>query len=181
MTAHKIYKASAPGSLMLLGEHAVLHGRPALVAAVNRRITVTLRPRRDGQVHLRSSLGRWQGSLDNLEPTGPFRFVLAVLRSRRHNLPGGFTLRVSSNFSDRVGLASSAAVTVAAHAVLDAWLGRCPHPLARVAVARATIRTVQGCGSGADAAAAVFGGLLYYRAQPLEIEKLPWLPPVRTR
>ena len=41
-----VYTASAPGSLMLFGEHAVLHGHAALVAAVDRRVTVTLRPRR---------------------------------------------------------------------------------------------------------------------------------------
>ena len=36
--------ASAPGKLVLLGEYAVLEGAPALVLAVNRRATATLRP-----------------------------------------------------------------------------------------------------------------------------------------
>ena len=35
-------KTSAPGSLMLLGEHAVLHGKQALVGSINRRIYVEL-------------------------------------------------------------------------------------------------------------------------------------------
>ena len=37
-------RAKAPGSLMLLGEHAVLFDKPALVSAINKYITVTMTP-----------------------------------------------------------------------------------------------------------------------------------------
>jgi len=37
-------RASAPGKLILIGEHAVVHGQPALVTAVDRRLTVHLTP-----------------------------------------------------------------------------------------------------------------------------------------
>ena len=42
--AQKSYSATAPGSLMLLGEHAVLAGKSALVCAVNKRMRITLTP-----------------------------------------------------------------------------------------------------------------------------------------
>ena len=40
-------KASAPGSLMLMGEHAVLRGQPAIVCAISKRMKIKLKPRAD--------------------------------------------------------------------------------------------------------------------------------------
>ena len=37
-----IYLGSAPGTLMLFGEHAVLRGKQAICCAVNQRIHVSL-------------------------------------------------------------------------------------------------------------------------------------------
>lgn len=51
------YKASAPGSLMLLGEYAVMHDYPALVCAIDKRITVTLVPSDDEVIEIDSALG----------------------------------------------------------------------------------------------------------------------------
>ena len=165
---------SAPGSLMLMGEHAVLYGRRALVVAINRRLRVTLRRRTDRRVCLRSALGTWNTTLDALDIRPPFRFVLAALRRHRSALAAGVDVQIESDFSHEVGFGSSAAVTVAllqALAVLYYPRQRRP-PGWLFLEARRVIRAVQGVGSGADAAASVHGGLVLYRAAPLLIRRL---------
>lgn len=172
------FKASAPGSLMLLGEHAVLHGKYALVCAAHRRIHVALRPRDDRVIRLLSNLGECATDLDRLTDRREFRFVAEVIRLYRRRMRSGFDLRIRSEFSHKVGLGSSAAVTVAAAAAIRAWLGlrRDPRQLLRDAIR--VIRAVQGVGSGADAAASVFGGIVLYRAQPLDVQPLGRLHPI---
>ncbi|MDD2236061.1 MAG: galactokinase family protein, partial [Kiritimatiellae bacterium] len=51
---------SAPGTLMLMGEHAVLRGAPALACAVDQRIQVDLQCRRDGRLRIESALGTYE-------------------------------------------------------------------------------------------------------------------------
>jgi len=164
---------------MLLGEHAVLHGREALVTAVNRRVEVILQPRDDGDVVIHSALGHYRGPLSKLQIEPPFRFILAALSEQSTLLPGGVDLTVRSEFSDKVGLASSAAVTVATHAALESLAtDRPPEPETVFERALGTIRSVQGMGSGADVAAAVWGGTVAYRAEPRSIRRLRSLCPL---
>jgi mevalonate kinase len=117
------FKASAPGSLMLLGEYAVLYGKSALVCAVDRRITVTLTPRSDQQIHIVSNLGNLTLALNQLKVTAPFQFVTAVLKKFRRQMTGGCDITITADFSDQIGLGSSAAVTTAMVAAVTRWLG----------------------------------------------------------
>lgn len=164
---------SAPGKLMLFGEHAVLHGGLAVVCAVNRRIRVRLQPRNDGVFHLRSQLGEWQGEAKDLHPTGLWRFPLAALAEAGSRIEDGVEIEIKSDFPPDVGLGSSAAVTVALCAALRALTGM-PHqsgPLLKMALR--VVRAAQGgVGSGADLAAAIYGGVLAYRAAPRAIRQL---------
>lgn len=60
-------KASAPGSLMLMGEHAVLYGHKALVFAINKRISATLSSISKPLISIRSQLGNYEISFDEFE------------------------------------------------------------------------------------------------------------------
>ena len=170
------YSASAPGSLMLLGEYAVLHDKFAVVCAVDKRISVRLVPRPDKVISIRSTLGELTTTLDALQPQPPFHFVLATLQSYQRRLPSGCDVHIKADFSAQIGFASSAAVTTALLAVLRQWLQLELTPAAMIRRVRAIIRQVQGVGSGADAAACVLGGLIAYRARPFIADKLPGQP-----
>ena len=175
-------RASAPGSLMLLGEHAVLHGRRALVCAINKRITVELLQCLEKVVRIHSDLGNYEAPLDALTDHPDFRFVLDAVK--QYPLEQGIELKIESEFSSDIGFGSSAAVTVATHAVLmdlvgtplrgvRGPLGERSLPLEELFKrSLATIHRVQGRGSGADVAASVFGGVVAYRAEPMEIVPL---------
>lgn len=170
--------ASAPGSLMLLGEHAVLHGRRALVCAINKRITVSIFQCSEEVVRIHSGLGDYEAPLDKLTDHPDFRFVLDAVR--QYPLEQGIELKIESEFSSDIGFGSSAAVTVATHAALmkqgDCYKNCSRSPVANESFNKielfkrslATIRRVQGRGSGADVAASVFGGVVAYRAEPFE-------------
>lgn len=173
------YRASAPGSMMMLGEYAVLHGSPALVCAVDKRITVTLTPRQDKAIHLHSDLhGHLITDLSTLPVEKPFHFVSAAIKQFHKSTRAGFDLHIASDFSDRVGFGSSAAVTVATLAALAAWHEKELSSIELLRQARQVIRHVQGTGSGADVAASVYGGMVVYHAQPLYAEKCDVTHPI---
>ena len=172
------FKASAPGKLMLLGEHAVLHGKRCLVCAVSQRMHVHVTPRHDGLVTIASDLGEYSSALADLTPNAKFKFVLAAIQQQADEMSRGIDIRITSDFSDNVGLGSSAAVTAALTAALFAMLGK---PFSREEIFRQSlkvIRSIQGVGSGADLAASVYGGILAYRMQPLEIRPLEGSYPI---
>ena len=158
-------RASAPGTLMLLGEHAVLQGAKALVLAVDKRIRVRLSPQSARMVRIDSALGSYESSLDLLREDERFRFVLAAIGQFKERVPSGFSLTIDSDFSHQLGLGSSAAVTVAVLAVLNYWLEQRCDPQQLFAHARRAMLEVQGRGSGADLAAAIEGGLVTYQQQ----------------
>ncbi len=169
----EVIKASAPGKIMLLGEHAVLHGRRCLVAAVNRRIYLTVKKRPDRQLTIRSQLGEFHAEIDDLEIREPFQFVLTVVARYRNRLETGIDIEINSDFSERIGFGSSAAVTVAATAAMHVLLNESLLPENLFSESCSIVREVQGTGSGADVAASVYGGVLAYRQDPLDILELP--------
>ena len=170
---------------MLLGEHAVLHGRRALVCAIDQRMTVECFQTLEKTVRIFSDLGTYESPIDQLEDHPDFRFVLGAVK--QYPQEKGIELKITSDFSSDIGFGSSAAVTVATHAALmnsprswtsateDCRAGAETPPFNKMDLFKrslATVHRVQGRGSGADVAASVFGGVVAYRADPLEISPM---------
>jgi phosphomevalonate kinase len=159
---------TAPGKLVLLGEYAVLDGFPAIVAAVNRRATGQFVPGRSPESPLVDIAVRQ--AKDALGPN-------------RSALPRGSVLVDTSAFfapnGTKMGIGSSAATAaVSVGAVLEmAGLSVTDSMDLIFNVALASHREAQGgLGSGADVAAAVYGGMIHYTrggSGPATIRRLP--------
>ena len=167
--------ASAPGSLMISGEHAVVYGYPAIVCAIAQRVAVTLSSRDDGHIYIHSALGDYHARAGLLHADARLRFVLACLE--RYPTSGALTLHIESALDPTLGLGSSAAVTVATLAALAQYTAADASLPALHEQALAIIRSLQGRGSGADLAASLWGGMIAYQNQPqVSVTPLP-LPP----
>ena len=171
-------RATVPGNLMLMGEHAVLHGKQALACAVTDSMRVILKPRTDTRIRIFSDLGECETEVSRIHIVSPFRFVLTGVAHFRDRLPSGFDLHIESDFSDDVGYGSSAAVPLGTQAVLSAWMGEPADPDTLFQKSLAVVRAVQGRGSGADVAASAFGGMVAYRMEPVTIEPLRRTHPI---
>ena len=172
-------KVRVPGSLMLMGEHAVLHGELAIAMAAANFVEISLTPRVDQRISIDSELAQYSSELDKLEDEPKLSFVLAAIRQQQTQLKAGFDLSIRSGFSHTVGLGSSAAVTTGVVALLAKYGGKELAPEALFERALAVVHQVQGGrGSGTDLVASIFGGLVAYRVEPREIRRLPGLPPV---
>ncbi len=172
--ALRLYRYAAPGSLMLFGEHAVLHGYPALVGAVDQTITVELKPdQQSACCQIDSHLGQAVYTLAKpikIEP--PFQYLLAIIQHYQNQIQHGFTLKITSQFSSTVGLGSSSAVTVAALACMHQWLGLSCQLVDLFRIARQLVRAQQGQASGADIAASLLGGVVLFRGDLNQSERM---------
>ncbi|HSG02120.1 MAG TPA: GHMP kinase [Marinobacterium sp.] len=168
-----------PGSLMLMGEHAVLHGELAIALATDKFIYIELHSRSDRQVLIDSELAQYSAELEQLSADSRLSFVLAAIEQQREHLPGGFKLCIRSEFSHEVGLGSSAAVTAGVVAALSHFCGETLTHEQLFERSLGVVHRVQGGrGSGTDLVASIFGGLVAYRVRPREIRRMPGLPPI---
>src|SRR5437667_10792041 len=104
---------------MLLGEYAVLHGKHAVVCAVDKRIQVQLTARHDNTISISSSLGMTQFQLNAINIAEPFQFVASVFKHFKSLMSYGCDIEIQSDFSEKIGFGSSAAVTVAMMACMN--------------------------------------------------------------
>ena len=185
--------ATAPGKAVLLGEYAVVDGQPALAMAVERRARVTAAacPRAASRVEVPqlglgpvafgwSDDGRlcWPGEDAQLPAFARCRELMTwVFERDGKNWSPDAGLQVcidTAALFDRVGgeqiklgLGSSAAVTLALTAALQGMLGvqdAIEPGIGRLKRLLETYRRAQGGqGSGIDLAASLYGGVIRYQ------------------
>jgi mevalonate kinase len=158
--------ASAPGKVILFGEHFVVHGSPAIVASIDLRATAAVERVVSGGVRLSD------GSCDN-----------PAVRAAEHILSRlgvsmSLVIEIKSKIPQGVGLGSSAAVAASSSAAtLHLLAERLDHSLVLEASHEGE-KTVHYMPSGIDTSIATFGGAgLYtrsggYKKLSIELEEI---------
>jgi mevalonate kinase len=159
--------ASAPGKVILFGEHAVVFHKPALAMAVDRRARVEVRKTDQNNIFIEIPDLDVEGTLPRggkLETsgsgkTGILRYITQALKLM--GVEGGVEVKVELEIPIGAGLGSSAAITVATLAALGQLTGR---KLDKGELARQAHQVeleVQGAASPMDTAVSTHGGIVY--------------------
>ena len=185
------FALSTPGKVILMGEHAAVYGRPALVAAVDRR-TAVLVTGSDGDglvldlpdlgVHEATTWsameraadearGRWQSfqrgecgvaDVSTRDPSTLVRVAIGEAITFLGKAPSlGAQIRVTSELPVGGGLGSSASVAVALAAAVCQLSGHTIKFEELDAVALEIERRQHGTPSGVDSATVLRGGVLW--------------------
>lgn len=171
--------ATAPGKIILFGEHAVVYGRPAIAAPVNQvkaRAVVMAKPDAPaGEILLQAPDIGLQARLSDLPQKHPLAFtVRSVLAELGIARAPACIVRVTSTIPRAAGLGSGAAVSVATIRAFSTFLG---HPLADVrvsALAYEVEKLHHGTPSGIDNTVVTYAlPVFFQRDQPIEILQLP--------
>lgn len=168
---------TAPGKLLLAGEYAVLRGGVAVVAAMDRRASARLADAAGVRSPFLTAVAQRIGELWGKDHPAAHAAARVVVDTAAFSQGG-----------QKLGLGSSAAATVAATAAALAGGGLEVEREQVLALATAAHGDAQGQrgsrGSGADIAAATYGGLLQFRLgapgpvlSPLPVpSSVQWLP-----
>ena len=156
--------ASAPGKIILFGEHAVVYGRPALaVPVIDVQANATVIENRLGTIRIETPGTGLNADLQALPPNHPLAAVTrAVLGALGIVHPPSFTMRIESTIPVASGLGSGAAVSVAAIRALASFLG-CVMPDEKVnALAFEIEKLHHGTPSGIDNTVVTYAKPVYF-------------------
>lgn len=151
---------SVPGKIHLMGEHAVVYGKPALLAAINRRLTVTV------------------GEGENTA-TGYVSDISAIVQKHFH-VQKEFHITIDSDIPEGYHLGSSAAVAVGVVSAVTYFLKKVWNPTLFNQLAYEAEKMKHGNPSGGDNTIVTMGGFIWYRKE-LEFLKSIWQFPFKTK
>ncbi len=159
-------KASAPGKIILFGEHFVVHGVKAVLGAINKRVTVISKKNETQSILIKSSLGEKtipiSESLENIDSMFKPFFFIAKKIINENSFSNGIDIEIQSEIPIGAGLGSSSACCVAAAASISNLFSNLQkNQILDLAIAAE--QTIFPNTSGADCTVSVFGGIIDYQ------------------
>lgn len=148
------------GKVILVGEHGVVYGRPALAAGLGRGVRATAARAEADVLHARGGALRHGPSAEGEEPLArAFHAVLSAYGPRPFPAAVEFDVGIPAG----AGLGCSAAIGVAVVGALDELYGTERAPEALGAYCLAWEKVFHGNPSGVDNTMAAVGGIAVYR------------------
>jgi mevalonate kinase len=169
------YSATAPGKVILFGEHAVVYGRPALavpVLQVKAKAIVMAEPRAPrGQVKIIAPNIELETTLDRLPEDHPLAVVIhkGAEAMQINHIPA-CSITITSTIPIASGMGSGAAVSVAILRALAALVGRPLNDEQISAVVFQAEQIYHGTPSGIDNSVITYARPVYFiKGKPIEI------------
>ena len=156
-------KASAPGKVILFGEHFVVYGVKAILCSINKRVTVTAEKTSERKIIINSEIGNLILEPNKLiseinSPLKPF-YYLANKAIKNQNT--GIEIKINSEIPLGAGLGSSSACCVAgAAAIFKLFENVSKEKILELAIEAE--RTIFENTSGADCTVCTYGGIIEY-------------------
>jgi len=155
--------ASAPAKIILFGEHFVVHGTKAILAAIDKRVTVTSTFTDNKTIKVNSQLGTIEVPISYEEVKNEFRpFVyLANKMINSNQNVNGLEITIDSDIPIGVGLGSSSACCVAAAgSIFGLFKEWSSEDILKMSIE--SEKTIFPDTSGADCTVCTYGGMIEY-------------------
>ena len=157
--------ASAPAKIILFGEHFVVHGTKAILAAIDKRVTVTTTFTENKTIKINSELGTIEVPISSSHEEvknefRPFVYLANKIINSDQNV-SGLEITIDSDIPIGVGLGSSSACCVAAVASICGLFNE----LSSEEILKMSIeaeKTIFPDTSGADCTVCTHGGVIEY-------------------
>ena len=157
--------ASAPGKIILFGEHFVVHGTPAILAAIDKRVTVTSTFTENKTLKINSQLGTLEVPISSSHEKAKSEFkpfiYLANKMINSHQDVNGLEITINSDIPIGVGLGSSSACCVAATASISGLFKELSSE-ENLKMSIEAEKTIFPDTSGADCTVCTYGGIIEY-------------------
>ena len=156
-------KASAPGKVILFGEHFVVYGVKAILCSINKRVTVTAEKTSERKISINSEIGSLILEPNKLiskinSPLKPFYYLA---NKAIKNQDTGIEIKIKSEIPLGAGLGSSSACCVAgAAAIFKLFEDVSKERILELAIEAE--RTIFENTSGADCTVCTYGGIIEY-------------------
>ena len=157
--------ASAPAKIILFGEHFVVHGTKAILAAIDKRVTVTSAFTDNNIIRVNSELGTLNVPVSSpyeevKSEFRPFVYLANEMITSNQNV-NGLEITINSDIPIGVGLGSSSACCVAATASISGLFKELSSE-ENLKMSIEAEKTIFPDTSGADCTVCTYGGIIEY-------------------